>query len=311
MSLHPEAEALLGALSAAGLPPFEHMTVPQARGAALGFLPLQGEPEEIGQVEHLTVDGPAGDIPIRVYAPAGTGPFPVIVYFHGGGWVIGDLDVVDTPLRNLAHNVRAVVVSVGYRRAPESRFPAAFDDCLAATEWAAKIAADYKGDPSRLVVAGDSAGGNLAAGVSLAAHESGSVAIAAQVLLYPVTDFDFTRESYIENAEGKLLTPASMQWFWAHYLGAADFEEGTYALPNRVENLAGLPPAFVATAECDVLRDEGEAYAARLDEAGVLTQTKRYEGMIHGFFWALGALPSGAAIYSDIAQFLDKVLPEK
>lgn len=304
-TLHPEAEALLNALSDAGLPPFEHMTVPQARGAAQGFLQLQGSAEDVSQVEDLTFDGPAGDVPVRVYVPEGDGPFPVIVYFHGGGWVIGDLDIVDTPLRNLAHRTDSVVVSVSYRRAPEARFPSALDECTAATEWTAKIAAEYRGDPTRLVVAGDSAGGNLAAGVALRARDSGSVDIAAQVLIYPVTDFDFTRQSYVENAEGKLLTPASMQWFWAHYLGAADLEENSYAVPNRVVDLTGLPPAFIATAECDVLRDEGLAYAARLGEVGDV-ETKQYEGMIHGFFWALGALPSAATIYTDIAAFLDR-----
>jgi acetyl esterase len=303
-TLHPEAEALLNGLAEAGLPPFEHMTVPQARNAAQGFVPLQGAPDDVASVVEDSVPTASGDIPIRIITPLGEGPFPVIVYFHGGGWVIGDIDVVDAPLRNLAARTSSVVVAVGYRRAPEHRSPAALDDCYAATKWVSNNGALLNADPSRLVVAGDSAGGNLAAGVALTARDHGGPAIAAQILIYPVTDFDFTRPSYEENAVGKLLTPASMQWFWAHYLGAAELTDSPYAAPNRVPDLSGLPAAFVATADCDVLRDEGEAYATRLQSAGVFTQSVRYDGLIHGFFWALGALPSGAVIYDDIAAFL-------
>ncbi|MEV0341839.1 alpha/beta hydrolase [Nocardia sp. NPDC050713] len=311
MSLHPEAVALLDVLAAAGLPPFEHMTVPQARSAAQGFIPLQGSPEKVESIREQSVPGPGGDIPIRIYTPAGAGPHPVITYFHGGGWVIGDLDIVDTPLRALANRTGAVVVSVSYRRAPEHHCPAALDDAIAATEWVSRNVEQLNADPARLTVAGDSAGATLAAGVTLAAREFGGPAIAAQILIYPVTDFDFTRLSYQENAEGKLLTPASMQWFWAHYLGASDLPDFPYALPNRVADLSDLPPAFVATAECDVLRDEGEAYAANLASAGVRTDAERYDGLIHGFFWALGALPSGTRILDDIASFLATISAEQ
>ncbi|MDP9486124.1 MAG: alpha/beta hydrolase [Actinomycetota bacterium] len=307
MPVHAEAQQLLAALEAAGLPPFEHMTVPQAREATKGFIDLQGEPEEIA-TENRTIPGPAGEIPIRVYTPAGEGPKPVIVYFHGGGWVIGELDTVDNPLRRIANRTGAVVVSVDYRLAPEHVYPAAFDDCYAATAWVAEHAAELGGDPERVAVCGDSAGGNLAAAVAIAARDRQGPRLAAQLLIYPVTDFDFTTESYGQNGEGYLLTKGSMQWFWAHYLGAQDLGQDPYACPARADDLAGLPPAFVATAEFDPLRDEGEAYAANLRIAGVDVTAKRYDGMLHGFAWTLGATPSGAALIDDLAAAFSQVL---
>lgn len=300
MALHPEAQQLLAALDAAGLPPFEHMTVPQAREAAKAFIDLQGEPEEIA-TEDRTIPGPAGDIPARVYTPAGDGPKPVIVYFHGGGWVIGDLDVCDNPVRRIANRTGAVVVSVDYRLAPEHVYPAAFDDSYTATVWVAEHAAELGGDPERLATCGDSAGANLAAAVAIAARDRQAPRLAAQLLLYPVTDFDFTTESYEQNGEGYLLTKGSMQWFWAHYLGAQELGKDAFACPARADNLVGLPPAFIATAEFDPLRDEGEAYAANLRTAGVDVAAKRYDGMLHGFAWTLGATPSGAVLIDDLA----------
>ena len=303
MPVHPEAQQLLDALREAGLPPFESMTVPQAREATKGFLDLQGEPEEIA-VDNRTVPGPAGDIPVRIYTPDGSGERPLIVYYHGGGWVIGELDTVDRPLRSLANRTGAVVVSVDYRLAPEHRYPAAFDDCYAATVWAAEHAAELGADPARVVVAGDSAGGNLAAAVALAARDRGGPPLAGQLLIYPVTDFDFGTQSYADNGEGLLLQRATMQWFWAHYLGAQDLGKDPYLAPLRADSLGGLPPAFVMSSEFDPLRDEGEAYAARLRDAGVEVPARRYEGMLHGFLWTLGATPSGAVALDDLAQAL-------
>jgi acetyl esterase len=300
MPLHPEAQQLLAALEAAGLPPFEHMTVPQAREAAKGFIDLQGEPEDL-PIQDRAVPGPAGEIPIRVYTPAGDGPKPVIMYFHGGGWVIGDLDVCDNPVRRIANRTGAVVVSVDYRLAPEHTYPAAFDDCYAATAWVSEHAAELGGDPARIATCGDSAGGNLAAAVAIAARDRQGPPLAAQLLIYPVTDFNFTTGSYEENGDGYLLTKGSMQWFWAHYLGAQDLGKDPFACPARADNLVGLPPTFIATAEFDPLRDEGEAYAATLRAAGVHVTAKRYDGMLHGFAWTLGATPSGAVLIDDLA----------
>lgn len=302
MPVHPEAQQLLDALAAEGVPPFEEMTVPQAREATAAFEGLQGEPEDVASVQNRTVPGPEGEIPVRIYTPAGEGPLPVVVFYHGGGWVIGNLETVDRPCRSLANAAGAVVVSVDYRLAPEHRYPAAFDDSYAATVWVAEHAAELGGDPNRLVVAGDSAGGNLAAAVALAARDRGGPAIAAQLLAYPVTNFDFSTPSYEDNKTGYLLTRGAMQWFWAHYLGAMDLGQDPLICPARADNLAGLPPAFVATCEYDPLRDEGEAYAQRLKDAGVDVVAKRYDGMMHGFLWTLGATPSGAQLVTDLVD---------
>jgi acetyl esterase len=306
MPVHPEAQGLLDALAEAGLPATEEMTVPNARAATAGFLALQGEPVEVASVLDRTVPGPAGEIPVRVYTPAGEGPFPVVVYFHGGGWVIGDLEVVDQPCRQLASAAGAIVVSVDYRLAPEHRYPAAFDDSYAATVWVGAHAAEIGGDPARLAVAGDSAGGNLAAAVALAARDRGGPELAAQLLIYPVTDFNFGTASYQDNREGYLLTKGSMQWFWAHYLGAQDLDKDPYACPLRADSLVGLPPAYVATSEYDPLRDEGEAYARRLEGAGVAVTAKRFDGLLHGFFWMLAAVPSAAGVLDDMVGVLRK-----
>jgi acetyl esterase len=306
MPVHPEAQGLLDALAEAGLPATEEMTVPNARAATAGFLALQGEPVEVASVLDRTVPGPAGEIPVRVYTPAGEGPLPVVVYFHGGGWVIGDLEVVDQPCRQLASAAGAIVVSVDYRLAPEHRYPAAFDDSYAATVWVGAHAAEIGGDPARLAVAGDSAGGNLAAAVALAARDRGGPELAAQLLIYPVTDFNFGTASYQDNREGYLLTKGSMQWFWAHYLGAQDLDKDPYACPLRADSLVGLPPAYVATSEYDPLRDEGEAYARRLEEAGVAVTAKRFDGLLHGFFWMLAAVPSAAGVLDDMVAVLRK-----
>jgi acetyl esterase len=301
--LHPEAQQLLAALEEVGLPPFSQMTVPQAREAIKGFVDLQGEPEQIA-TEDRTIPGPAGEIPVRVYTPAGEGAKPVIVYFHGGGWVVGELDTVDKPLRSLANRTGAVVVSVDYRLAPEHVYPAAFDDCYAATEWVAEHAGELGGNPAQVAVGGDSAGGNLAAAVALAARDRNGPPLVAQLLIYPVTNFDFTTASYTENGEGYLLTRGSMEWFWAHYLGAQDLGKDPYACPARADDLVGVPPAYVATAEFDPLRDEGEAYASNLRSAGVAVTAKRYDGMLHGFAWTLAATPSGAVMLDDLAAAL-------
>jgi acetyl esterase len=302
--LHPEAQQLLAGLAGAGVPLFEQATVPSVRAAARGFIDLQGDAVSLHAVTNQTVPGPASDIPIRVYSPSQSRDLPVVVYFHGGGWVFGDLDIADKPCRQLARAAGAVVVSVDYRRAPEDRYPAAVDDCYAATAWVAEHATEFGADPGRLAVAGDSAGGNLAAAVALASRDRGGPAVDAQLLLYPITDFDFSTGSYTENGEGYLLTRGSMQWFWAHYLGAQDLDKDPYACPARADNLSGLPRAYVATAEYDPLRDEGEAYARALQAAGVPVTARRFDGLVHGFLWTLGAVPSGASVIQDMVGVL-------
>ncbi|MFV0532652.1 MAG: alpha/beta hydrolase [Cumulibacter sp.] len=307
MPLNPEVEGWLAAMAEAGAPPTAESPVPLARAATEAFGEMQGEAEEVANVENRTVPGPDGAIPVRIYTPTTDGPRSAIIYYHGGGWVIGDLETVDKPCRTLANRTGAVVVSVDYRLAPEHAAPAAFDDCYAATAWVADNAADLGIDPAKIVVSGDSAGGNLAAAVSLAARDRKGPQIAGQALIYPVTNYDWSSPSLEENGDGYLLTRSSMQWFWAHYLGAADPTNNPYVVPARAESFADLPPAYVGTCEFDPLRDEGEAYAGALRDAGVEVTAKRYDGMIHGVFWLQGAVPSAKVLMDDVVDFVHGV----
>jgi acetyl esterase len=238
------------------------------------------------------VPGPDGnDIPARVYTPAGDGPFPVLCYFHGGGWVVGSVEQSDGTTRRLCDLAGCVVVSPEYRLAPEHRFPAASEDCYAVTQWAGgdDIAA-FGGDPDRLCVGGGSAGGNLAAVVAVMARDRDGPTLAFQFLEYPVTDCALDTGSYQENAEGYLLTRGAMAWFWDHYVPDVDRRTDPRVSPLRTENLAGLPPALVITTELDPLRDEGEAYGVALQAAGVPATVSRYDGVIHGFFGMHGMI---------------------
>jgi len=294
MPLDPECRMLIDQMQGT-MRPFHEMSIPEARGAIAELVAAGGAPEAVARVENRTVPGPAGAIPVRVYTPEGSGPFPVLVYFHGGGWVIGDLETHDPTCRHLANAVGCVVASVDYRLAPEHPYPAGPEDAHAATRWIADNAAVVGGDPRRIAVGGDSAGGNLAAVVSLMARDRGGPRLVFQLLVYPVTDAPGSGEypSYRENAEGYFLTSTMMDWFWNHYCGAKPDLADPYLCPNRAADVGGLPPALVITAEFDPLRDEGEAYARRLREAGVPAEVKRYPGMIHGFF-SMRAVIAGA-----------------
>ncbi len=274
-----------------------------------GAIP-QADPVQLAAIEEITIPGPDGPIPARVYRPSLEGTRPTIVYFHGGGWVIGDLDSHDNSCRTLAADSDSVVVSVEYRLAPEHRFPAAVDDCYAATLWAAAEIGSLGGDADQLVVGGDSAGGNLAAAITLKARDEAGPSIAFQLLIYPVTGtpWDGTG-SYTENAEGYMLTAAAMVWFTDHYLGEdRAARDHPHFAPGRASDLAGLPPAHVITAEFDPLRDEGEAYAARLEAAGVPVTVTRYDGMIHGFYGMAAVLAQGRAAQLEAAARLRAAL---
>ncbi len=248
-----------------------------------------GAPAPVKNVEDRGIPGPGGEIPVRIYTPASTEPLPALVYFHGGGWVIGDLDTHDSTCRTLANSAQCVVVSVGYRLAPEHKFPAAVDDAYAATAWVADHAEEIGVDKRRVAVGGDSAGGNLAAVVALIARGKNAPRLAYQLLVYPITNYDFETESYRDNAEGHFLTRDAMKWYWAHYTRSEADGLDPRSSPLRADDLVGLPPALVITAEFDPLRDEGEAYAARLRDDGVPVTVTRYDGMIHGF-WQMAAL---------------------
>jgi acetyl esterase len=311
MALDPQVKALLDMLVAAGGPPLEQMEVPAAREMYLAMRPpIAGA--EVARVEDRRIPGGVDGAPIavRVYTPrGGDGPFPIVAYFHGGGWVIGDLETHDHWCRTLASGAGAVLVAVDYRLAPEVRFPVAVEDCLAATRWVATNAAALGGDPGRLTVAGDSAGGNLAAVVSQLARDRGGPSIAFQLLLCPATDYGFDTASYRDNADGYLLTKSGMVWFWHHYLSdPAAQGRDPRASPLRARSLAGLPPAHVVTAEYDVLRDEGEAYAARLREAGVPVTARRYDGQIHNFFTMGHVLSQGAAAADELCGVLRRAV---
>jgi acetyl esterase len=284
MAVHPEVRSLLDAMGPA-LSWDEEVSPEELRAQTRTLLAAaSGPPEEVGRVEERRLPGPAGELTARVYWPASPGPWPALAFFHGGGFVIGDLDTHDGTCRHLCNGADTVVVSVDYRLAPEHRFPAAAEDAYSATAWLGAHAGELGADPARLAVGGDSAGGNLAAVAALMARDRGGPALAFQLLVYPVCDFGFDTPSYRENAEGYFLTRQAMQWFWAQYLASPDDARSPYACPLRAEDLAGLPPALVVTAEHDPLRDEGEAYARRLADAGVPVTLRRYDGMIHGFF---------------------------
>jgi acetyl esterase len=288
MPLDPQVKGMLDAMSQMGLDHFERIsdfTAPSLREA----LDAQRMPvplAEVGKIEDRTIPGPDGnEVPVRVYWPVDTAPsLPAVVFFHGGGWVIGGIESHDATVRSLVDQTGFVFVSVDYRLAPEHRYPAAADDCYAATAWVAANAASLGIDPARIAVAGDSAGGNLAAVVALMARDRGGPALAFQLLVYPCTDTATgSYASYDENAKGYFLTTESMHWFYDHYCGDAD-RSHPYLAPMNADDLSGLPPALVITAEFDPLRDEGEAYAARLREFGVAAESVRYDGQIHGFF---------------------------
>jgi len=301
--LYPEVRALLEAIAAQGAPAIETLPPVEARQAALDALKtIAGPLEKIGRVEDLNIPHPARPIPIRVYTPTGDGPFPCLVYFHGGGWVVCDLDTHDAICRAIARRSGAVVVAVDYRLSPEHKFPAAVEDCYAATLWAAANAKRLAVDPRRIAVGGDSAGGTLSTVMCLKSRDEGGPAIALQVLVYPVTNLaSFDTPSYSEFDEGYYLTRTEMEWFRSHYLARAEDALGPYASPLLAPDLRGLPPALVITAECDPLRDEGEAYAKRMAEAGVEVTCTRYAGMIHPFFSLGGAFSQGRRAIDQVA----------
>jgi acetyl esterase len=271
------------------------MPIEQARAAHAGESERLGGPgEPVAEARDVTIPGPGGDLRLRVLRPEGDGPLPVVAYLHGGGWALGSVDTFETPMRALANASGAIVAGVEYRLAPEHRFPAALEDTLAALRWLAGAAGEVGGDPARLAVAGDSAGGNLAAVAALRLR--GELELRLQALVYPVLDSGLNTASYREFGEGYGLTAAGMRRFWDDYLDGGDGAHPD-ASPLRVGDLAGAPPAYVLTADHDVLRDEGEAYAHALERAGVPVTLRRWPGTIHGFWrWVAATEAAGAAI---------------
>jgi acetyl esterase len=284
LPLDPQAQAFLERFETGGALPFHALTVEQARRAIEEQTRTFGSPQAVARVEDREIPGPAGPLAVRIYIPSHEASLPALVYFHGGGWVIGNLNTHDAVCRALSNSARCLTVAVDYRLAPEHRFPAALEDCYAATSWVATNAQRLGVDATRLAVGGDSAGGNLAAAVALMARERGAPALAFQLLVYPVTDDAMDTPSHRAFAEGFFLTRSDMEWFWNHYAPDPSDRESCFACPAKATDLSGLPPAMIITAEFDPLRDEGERYAERLKAAGVPVTLKRYPGMVHGFF---------------------------
>ena len=299
MPLHPQAKEFLDGLKEQNAPSWEELTPNQGRELFASLTDLFGEAPDVLRVQDLD--------DLRIYTPDGDGPFPAVVYFHGGGWVLGDRRTHDALCRRLANAAACVVVSVDYSRAPEYKFPTPLENCYRATRFVAQNSEQFQIDAERIAVAGDSAGGNLAAGVALMARDQGSPAIRFQLLIYPVLNHNFDTASYHKFAEGFGLTKAAMRWFWEQYLDSADDGRLPYCSPLAADDLSGLPAAHVITAEYDVLRDEGEAFVAKLKASAVATTHERYDGMIHGFTHFSGVFDAGRQSVEDAAAVLREV----
>lgn len=311
--LDPQAQALLNQMTAmvaqaptpaSPLSPGEELAA--ARQGYRAAIPLAGSPEAVFKVEDRHITGLEGDIAVRIYTPQDNGNLPILVYFHGGGFTSGDLDTHDTPLRALSNKVGCIIVSVAYRLAPEYPFPAAPEDCYAVTKWVFEHAQEIGGDKTRVAVGGDSAGGDLAAVVCLMARDRGSPAIKYQVLLYPDTDLTESTASWIEfaNTNKPMITRDGKLASIAMYVPEGVDLKNPYVSPLYAQDLSSLPPALVVTGEFDPQRDEGEAYAARLVQAGVSVKATRYDGMIHGFFQMAGVLDQGKKVIEQTALAL-------
>ena len=311
-ALDPQAKAVIDLVIKSGRPPYHQLSPKDARQMFRETRPAATPPApEIGAVTDLTADGAAGPIAMRLYRPRGVPAstvLPALVFFHGGGWVIGDVETHDVLCRQLTAGAGISVVNVDYRLAPEHKFPAAIDDAWAATRWVAAHAAELGVDAGRLAVGGDSAGGNLAAVVALLARDHGTPALGLQVLVYPVTDVGAESRSYDEFADGFMLTRDSMRWFIAHYLAGREDAVDWRASPLRAPSVAGVAPTLVVTAGFDPLRDEGDAYALKLREAGVRVDTICYGGMIHGFVPMGRLIETGNRAVAHIAATLRQAL---
>ena len=310
MPLHPQARALREQRSRSGAPPLYTLTLAQARAADLADIQAAaGTPEPVAVVEEHRIPGPGGPLLLRLYRPeTAGGPHPALLYLFGGGWTLGSPDTADAVCRSLTNAVGCVTASVGYRLAPEHPFPAALQDCHAALRRLAEHAAELHIDPDRIAVGGDSAGGNLAAALTLLVRSQGGPALRHQLLVYPNTDRRADTDSLRANNDPHLFNRRSVDWYWGHYLAAEEDGDDPLASPLRADDLSGLPSATVITAECDPLRDEGEQYAEALRAAGVPVRARRYPGMPHGFFAMAGRLDAAREAQRFAAEQLREAL---
>lgn len=302
MPLHPDTQKFFDERAALGTRNPEDLSVADARAQSLRLAAMAPR-ERVPLLREFEIEGKHGNIPLRLYYPNENKNLPIVIFFHGGGWVLGNLETGDAVCRQWANGAQALVVSVNYHHAPEYKFPAAADDAYAATRWISEHAAEIGGDASRIAVSGMSAGGGLAATTTLMAREMGTPHIAFQLLWVPVLNYFFETNSYRENAEGYGLTRAGMMWFWEHYLNEPRDGENPYASPLRAETFANLPPAFILVAQYDPLHDEGVAYAEKLRAAGVAVELREYAGMVHAFL--------GAQATQDAAQALRRAFALK
>jgi acetyl esterase len=294
---------MLDGMAAVSAPPISQQTVEAARAGTRMLARFAGDLIEVAKVENISI--PVGDASIgaRVYTPTGEGPFPVVVFFHGGGWVVCDLDSHDNVCRKISREASAVVVSVDYRLAPEYRFPTPSNDCYAATAWVFANAASLNADGARLAVCGDSAGGNLSAVVTQMARAKGTPAISFAALIYPATDFTANSGSMVDNGNGYFLERANLDWLGTQYLDESQ-KTDPRASPLLHDDLTNLPPCFITTCEYDPLRDQGEAYGEALRANGCTVEIKRYDGLIHGVINLMGPVAGGAEMMSDVASRL-------
>ena len=306
MSLAPEIKAFLEAGAAAGLPQVWEVPVDVIRKNTQSRPALAGPVEPVHEIVNRYIPGPTADLPIRIYRPTSASNAPAIVYFHGGGWVLNFLDIYDASLARLANQSGATIISVNYQKAPEHPFPIPFDDCYATLLWVIANAAELNIDPTKIGVAGDSAGANLASGVALKARDK-KIALAFQLLIYPCNDRNFDTESYIKNATGYGLSTQAMQWFWDQYLQGSQHDSNPYAIPMCASSFSGVAPAIIITAQYDPLISDGERYAALLERDGVSVIYTEYAGMIHGFFTNMAVTPTAREAIDAVAVEITKL----
>ena len=308
MPLHPEAKDFLAKAKAAGAEDISTLTPRQARINSYSVLEVIGAVDERVKISHEYMTGPTADIPLEIYTPPGEGPFNALVWYHGGGWVVNFVSSARAHLAELAMRTHSVVVAVNYQKAPEHKFPIPHDDCYVGLLWTISNAEKLKIDPKKIGVGGDSAGGNLASGVALRVRDEKNFKLAYQMLVYPCNGVDFNSSSYLENAEGFGLSREGMMWLWDKYLNGSEDYENPYAVPLSSKDTSGCAPAIIATAEFDVLRDDGIRYAELLKSHGVDVIYKNFEGLIHGAYSYTGVIPSALVMREFFGDSINSIL---